>query len=66
LTLLNFQNNLYRDNRTLTEQLAGLRERLTIMEAKPPGNINVKDAPVPAKQPGAPTTSAKGRKDAAK
>ena len=66
LTLLNFQNNLYRDNRTLTDQLAGLRERVTIMEAKPTGNINVKEAPVPAQKPSAPATSTKGRKDAAK
>jgi len=65
LTLLNFQNNLYRDNRTLTDQLAGLRERMTIIEAKPTGNISVKEAPVPAQKPSAPATSTKGRKNAA-
>lgn len=65
LTLLNFQNNLYRDNRTLTDQLAGLRERVTIMEAKPTGNMSVKEAPAPAQKPSAPATSTKGRKNAA-
>jgi deoxycytidine triphosphate deaminase len=66
LTLLNFQNNLYRDNRALTDQLAGLRERVTIMESKLNGNINGKEAPVPAQKPSPPATSTKGRKDAAK
>jgi hypothetical protein len=57
LTLLNFQNNLYRDNRALTDQLAGLRERVTIMEAKLTGNLNVKEAPVPAQKPSPPANS---------
>ena len=34
LTLLNFQNNLYRDNKALTDQLAGFRERLSVVETR--------------------------------
>lgn len=34
LTLLNFQNNLYRDTRALTDQVTTLRERVTKLEPK--------------------------------
>jgi deoxycytidine triphosphate deaminase len=40
LTLLNFQNNLYRDNRALTDQVTTLRERITKLEAKTPGEVS--------------------------
>jgi hypothetical protein len=66
LTLLNFQNNLYRDNRTLTDQLAGLRERLTILEIKPAGNTNTKEAPAPVRNQTAPATSRKSPKNGTK
>jgi deoxycytidine triphosphate deaminase len=39
LTLLNFQNNLYRDNRALTDQVSTLRERLTRLEPKTSGGV---------------------------
>jgi hypothetical protein len=66
LTLLNFQNNLYRDNRTLTDQLAGLRERLTILEIKPAGNTNTKEAPASVRNQTAPATSRKSPKKGTK
>lgn len=55
LTLLNFQNNLYRDTRALTDQVAGLHERLAILEAKPTGDQNLKQGPVPDKSPPLPS-----------
>jgi deoxycytidine triphosphate deaminase len=47
LTLLNFQNNLYRDNKTLTDQLTGLRDRVTALEVRRPESTD-KAAPNPA------------------
>lgn len=51
LTLLNFQNNLYRDNKALTDQVSILRERLIILESKMSGVISNDGSKVPVNPP---------------
>jgi hypothetical protein len=66
LTLLNFQNNLYRDNRALTDQVTGLRERVTSLEGKPLANIDARQAPVSPQSPTAPAIPKKDKKNVGK
>lgn len=51
LTLLNFQNNLYRDNRALTDQVSTLRDRLTRLEPNTPGAVSNDHSTTPASPP---------------